>query len=56
VIRQAVFYPAARGRRLTKRNAPGGHVVLASADTDSFHSLRQPTTSRAERLRLGRRA
>ena len=33
---------------------PTGHVVLASADSDSYRSLRRRPTSRAERLKLGR--
>jgi uncharacterized protein (DUF2252 family) len=33
---------------------PAGHVVLASADSDSYRSLRRRPMSRAERFKLGR--
>ncbi len=33
---------------------PTGHVVLASADSESYRSLRRPPMPRAERIRLGR--
>ncbi len=33
---------------------PNGHQVLASADSSSFSSLRQATTSRAERFAMGK--
>lgn len=33
----------------------GGHVVLASADSEAFRSLRQRPTSRGERFKIGRR-
>src|SRR5580698_9798523 len=34
--------------------ARNGHVVLASADSEAFTSLRQRSTSRADRYRMGR--
>ena len=34
--------------------APVGHVVLASADSDAYRSLRRRPMSRAERFKLGR--
>ena len=34
--------------------APTGHVVLASADSDGYRSLRRRPMSRAERFKLGR--
>jgi uncharacterized protein (DUF2252 family) len=34
--------------------ARGGHVVLASADSEAFKSLRQRSTSRPDRYRMGR--
>ncbi len=33
---------------------PAGHIVLASADSDSYRSLRRQPLPRAERIRLGR--
>jgi uncharacterized protein (DUF2252 family) len=39
---------------MTKTRPPTGHVVLASADSDSYRSLRRRPMSRAERLKLGR--
>jgi uncharacterized protein (DUF2252 family) len=42
------------GEGMTKTQPPTGHVVLASADSDSYRSLRRQSTSRAERLKLGR--
>ena len=33
---------------------PAGHVVLASADSDGYRSLRRRPMSRAERFKLGR--
>ena len=33
---------------------PAGHVVIASADSDSYRSLRRRPMSRAERFKLGR--
>ena len=33
---------------------PTGHVVLASADSDSYRSLRRRPMSRTERFKLGR--
>src|ERR1700694_2092973 len=38
---------------MTKTQPPTGHVVLASADSDSYRSLRRRPMSRAERFKLG---
>ena len=38
----------------TETLAPAGHVVLASADSDSYRSLRRQPMPRAERFKLGR--
>ena len=37
----------------TKTQPPRGHVVLASADSDSYRSLRRRPMSRSERFKLG---
>jgi uncharacterized protein (DUF2252 family) len=39
---------------MTIIRAPVGHVVLASADSDGYRSLRRRPMSRAERFKLGR--
>jgi uncharacterized protein (DUF2252 family) len=39
---------------MTQTPPPGGHVVLASADSDSYRSLRRQPMPRAERFKLGR--
>jgi len=39
---------------MTKTQPPRVHVVLASADSDSYRSLRRRPLSRAERFKLGR--
>lgn len=39
---------------LTQTQTPVGHIVLASADSDSYRSLRRQPLPRAERIRLGR--
>ncbi|HXP57022.1 MAG TPA: DUF2252 domain-containing protein [Streptosporangiaceae bacterium] len=38
----------------TSPDAPHGHVVLAGADSAAFTSLRQPSTARNDRYRIGR--
>ncbi len=43
--------PAERSR---KSLLPAGHVVLVSADTDSYRSLRRRPMPRAERFKIGR--
>ena len=43
-----------RAEGVQKNLAPVGHVVLASADSDSYRSLRRRPMPRAERLKLGR--
>src|SRR6201996_5642062 len=35
-------------------DAPPGHVVLAGADSAAFPSLRQPSTARSDRYRIGK--
>ena len=39
---------------MTASKASPGHVVLASADSDAFSSLRRRPTARADRYRMGR--
>jgi uncharacterized protein DUF2252 len=41
-------------RRTGSGVQPSGHVVLASADSDAFTSLRRRATSRRDRYRIGR--
>jgi uncharacterized protein (DUF2252 family) len=41
-------------RILSKRAPAYGHVVLASADSEAFTSLRRQSTSRSERYRMGK--
>src|SRR5471030_337309 len=42
------------GESMTTTQPPIKHVVLASADSESYHSLRRRPMSRAERFELGR--
>ena len=43
-----------RGDAMTQIPKPTGHVVLASADSESYRSLRRKPMPRAERIKLGR--
>src|ERR1700761_298736 len=40
--------------QVTSPDAPHGHVVLAGADSAAFTSLRQPSTARSDRYRIGK--
>ena len=41
-----------RGDAMTQIPKPTGHVVLASADSESYRSLRRKPMPRAERIKL----
>jgi uncharacterized protein (DUF2252 family) len=51
---QALTHPRVGDVDMPAIRPPAGHVVLASADSDSYRSLRRRPMSRAERFKLGR--
>jgi len=46
--------PAGRTTKAQSAARPGNHVVLASADSEAFTSLRRRSTSRQDRYRMGK--